>query len=100
MRLSAVGEPPRTAGIRISGANSRKSRHIRKMTVHRHLAEVATGQRFCQGVFTRQRPEGDISGAAVSQCTSFVDASKSISLGSHARDSENGIWNIRVVTPA
>jgi hypothetical protein len=59
MRLSAVEEPPRAAGIRISSANSRKSRHIQKMTVHRHVAEVATRQRFRQGVLTRPRPKAD-----------------------------------------
>ena len=38
MRLFAVEELPSTAGIRISSADRRKSRQIRKMTVHRHLA--------------------------------------------------------------
>jgi hypothetical protein len=38
MRLSAVEEPTRTAEIRISSVDSRNSRHIRKMNVHRHLA--------------------------------------------------------------
>jgi len=60
MRLLAVEELARTVGSRISSANSRKSRHIQKNDAHRHLAKVATRQRFCHNVFTRPRPAADI----------------------------------------
>jgi hypothetical protein len=38
-----------------------KTAKLSKMTKHGHLNEIARRQGFWQGVFTRPRPEGDIS---------------------------------------
>jgi hypothetical protein len=71
MRLAVVEEPPRTAGIRIScPPQSEKTPHPEKRPCIATLAEVATRQRFRQGVFTRPRPVSTVRGNAT---TAFFD---------------------------
>ena len=56
IRLSAVEELPSTAGIRISSADSRKSRQIRKNDRASPPRQVATRLCVSQSVFARPRP--------------------------------------------
>ena len=60
MRLSAVEELPNTAGIRISSADSRKSRQIRKNDRASPPRQVATRLCVSQSVFARPRPTADV----------------------------------------
>jgi len=65
MRLSAVEELPKDRwNLHQQRLQSEESSPPEKMTTHRHIAEVATLQRFCQGVFTRPRPIADVQAAA------------------------------------
>jgi len=76
IRLSAVEQLPSTAAIRVSSADGRKSRQIRKNDHASPPRQVATRLCVFQSVFARPRPISDIGRVLMLQSRSSIGRSK------------------------